>query len=343
MKKQYDYIIYIGRCQPVTNAHITNITKALELSDNVIVLLGSSGQPRTIKNPWTFAERATMIYNQLPSTASPNIKFYPLTDYRYNDQEWISQVQHTVKKATVNATNPKIGIIGCKKDNSSYYLDCFPQWKLIEMPMIDDINATTVRDDYFSGKLFQWKDKDLISSALSQYLREWSHTDAYAKLKREYEFIQQYKKGWAVSPYPPIFTTVDSLIIQSGHILLIQRRATPGEGLWALPGGFVNQDETLVQAVVRELREETKLKVPTPVLLGSLKGQKVFDHPGRSLRGRTITHAFVFVLESGPLAKVKGSDDAMYAKWFPIDDVLNMEEYLFEDHIELIRYGISIS
>jgi bifunctional NMN adenylyltransferase/nudix hydrolase len=341
--KKYDYVIYIGRCQPVTKAHIANINKALSISKKkVLVLLGSSGQPRTIKNPWTFNERATMIFNHLPSSASPNIEFHPLRDHRYNDQEWIIQVQHIVKVATVISHTPRIGIIGCKKDNSSYYLNYFPQWDFIEMDLIDDINATTVRDDYFKGTLFTWKDKELISPALTKYLKEWSTTEEYTKLQREYRFIEQYKKGWEICPYPPIFSTVDSCIIQSGHILLIKRKSTPGEGLWALPGGFINQDETLLESAVRELREETKLKVPKPVLLGSLKGQRVFDDPNRSLRGRTITHAYAFHLEAGPLSKVKGGDDASHARWFPIDDVLNMEEYLFEDHYSIIQWAINL-
>jgi bifunctional NMN adenylyltransferase/nudix hydrolase len=343
MKKQYEYIIYIGRMEPPTKAHIANIKKALSLSTTVLVMLGSCNQPRTIKNPWNFIERSSMVFNQLDEIDHPRIKFIPLIDYRYNDQEWISQVQHEVKKATSNQVEPTIGIIGCKKDQSSYYLDYFPQWDFIEMDTIEDIDASTVRSEYFEGRLLQWRDKELISPALTEYLKKWSQTPEYDQLKREYKFIADYKRGWQVAPYPPIFVTVDAIVIQSGHILLIKRRSIPGEGLYALPGGFVNQDETLLDAAIRELREETKLKVPTPVLLGSLKAQHVFDNPGRSLRGRTITHAFVFSLKAGPLCKVKGNDDAAVARWIPIDSILDMENYLFEDHIDIIRYGINNS
>lgn len=341
MTKKYKKIVYIGRMQPPTKAHIANIETALELADSVLVLLGSCYQPRTIKNPWNVFERAAMILNQLPPEASARITFRGLHDFRYNDQEWVQQVQQIVKKETLGYLKPKIGIIGCKKDDSSYYLDYFPQWSLIEMDQLEDVNATTVRDEYFSETLFNWKDKDLISSNLTEFLRKWTKTPEYQELVKEYQFIKDYKKGWENSPYSPTFVTVDSVVIQSGHVLLIQRKASPGKGLWALPGGFINQDEYVITAMLRELREETKLKVPTAVVAGSIKGTKVFDYPGRSLRGRTITHAYAIELPPGELSKVKGGDDAAKAKWFPISDVLDMEEQLFEDHSDIIRWAIS--
>lgn len=338
----YDFVIYIGRMQPPTRAHIASVEKALTLGQKVIVMFGSSYQPRTIKNPWTWTERSTMLMNQLPPEVSTRVSCIGLHDYRYNDTEWAQQVQHEVKKYCVGLDKPKIAIIGCKKDASSYYLELFPQWKFIEIEQIEDVNATSVRGEFFRGTLFNWHDKDLISAQLQEYLRAWSKCAEYNNLVQEFNCIESYKKSWEVAPYPPTFVTVDAVVIQSGHILLVQRKAAPGKGLWALPGGFVDPKEYLTVAVLRELREETKLKVPTAVLAGSMKGSQVFDNPLRSLRGRTITHAYAFHLQPGELPKVRGGDDAVKAKWFSIDDVLGMEEHLFEDHLDLVRWGISI-
>jgi len=142
-----------------------------------------------------------------------------------------------------------------------------------------------------------------------------------------------------VAPYAPTFFTVDSVVIQGGHILLVKRRSAPGKGLWALPGGFLNQEETARTACIRELREETGLKVPVPVLNGSITYEKLFDKPDRSLRGRTLTQAFLIELNGGDakLPKVNGMDDAEEAKWFPIGEVMNMSEQLFEDHFSIIQ------
>jgi bifunctional NMN adenylyltransferase/nudix hydrolase len=341
--KKYNYVAYIGRMEPPTRAHISNIKHALEISEHVIILFGSCFQPRTIKNPFKLSERITMVSNHLTPSEISRITFEGLHDYRYNDQDWITQVRKIVKKESFlsNSENTKIGIIGCNKDESSRYLNWFPNWELIETPLIEDIDATTVRNELFTGKLFSWHDKDLISPELLKFLSEWRESEHYRKLVREYEFIQNYKQSWKSAPYPPSFNTVDAVVIQSGYVLMIQRKAAPGENLLALPGGFINENEFIIDACIRELREETRLKVPDPVLRGSIIGNKVFDNPQRSLRGRTITHAYAFELPSGPLSKVKGGDDAKHAKWYAIDDILDSEELIFEDHLDIIRWAIS--
>jgi bifunctional NMN adenylyltransferase/nudix hydrolase len=162
--------------------------------------------------------------------------------------------------------------------------------------------------------------------------------DEYERLCREHEHIKNYKKQWSVAPYPPTFVTTDAVVIQSGHVLLVRRKSAPGEGLWALPGGFLEQDESIDAGLLRELRQETGLKVPEPVLLGSVKARRVFDHPGRSLRGRTITHAALIELSHGKLPKVKGLDDADKACWFTLAQFEHMEEQMFEDHFHIVNY-----
>jgi bifunctional NMN adenylyltransferase/nudix hydrolase len=171
-------------------------------------------------------------------------------------------------------------------------------------------------------------------------LDEFRHTPEYEQIIREREFVINYKKQYASLPYPPIFSTADAVVIQSGHVLMIRRRAEPGRGLWALPGGYVNAttDKSVEDAAIRELREETMIKVPAPVLRGSIVDSRVFDAIDRSPRGRIITHAFKIVLPDGELPKVKGSDDAEKARWVPISEVRSEE--CFEDHAEIISWAI---
>jgi ADP-ribose pyrophosphatase YjhB (NUDIX family) len=153
--------------------------------------------------------------------------------------------------------------------------------------------------------------------------------------REEFEFIERYKTPYKALPYPPVFVTVDAVVVQSGHVLLVERRARPGKGLMALPGGFIGADEKIEDAVIRELREETRLKVPDPVLRGSLIESRVFDDPHRSARGRTITHAFYFRLKDAiDLPNVKGGDDAKSAQWYPIGEL--QRELFFEDHYSII-------
>ncbi len=130
--------------------------------------------------------------------------------------------------------------------------------------------------------------------------------------------------------------TVDALVVQKGHILLIERGDHPGKGLLALPGGFVDQEERLLDACLRELDEETQLNVPVSVLKGAIKQQRVFDDPHRSSRGRTITHAFYIVLpDEVELPTVCGSDDAKDAMWVPLAELDSSQ--LYEDHYFIIQ------
>ena len=69
----------------------------------------------------------------------------------------------------------------------------------------------------------------------------------------------------------------------------------------------------------------------------ALQGCEVFDHPDRSLRGRTITHVFVFHLPGDALPAVQGGDDAAAARWVPVSELAAMESQMFEDHFHVLR------
>jgi len=133
--------------------------------------------------------------------------------------------------------------------------------------------------------------------------------------------------------------------VQSGHVLVIRRGFQPGKGLLALPGGFLAENLTLEESAIKELKEETSIKVPVQVLRGSIKASHVFDFPERSLRGRTVT--FAYYLELAPdlregLPRVKGGDDAKKAFWLPLSALGEKEDEFFEDHIHIIRYFLGI-
>jgi bifunctional NMN adenylyltransferase/nudix hydrolase len=108
-----------------------------------------------------------------------------------------------------------------------------------------------------------------------------------------------------------------------------------------LPGGFLNQKEDIQDAALRELDEETKINVSTSKLRQSIVQEHVFGHPGRSLRGRTITHAFCIDLGHRDLPKVKGSDDAEHAWWIPLSEVHTLSDQFFEDHWHMIQFFTS--
>lgn len=347
-KRQYDYAVFIGRFEPFHNAHKRVIEKALSVADRVIVLIGSANKPRSIKDPFFVEERKVMMKSAFPTGVSSKLLFGELRDFPYNDERWAREVQSQVAQLVVGdntvLNGPKsICLVGHFKDKSTDYLRMFPQWPLVEAPNHEQKNATDIRTLMFDAATAQADAKGkwmLTESAVPEgvytFLQEFAKGDAFAQLVREHDFIKGYKAQFADLPYPPVFVTVDAVVVHSGHILMVKRGAEPGMGLWALPGGFINQNELLLDACLRELREETRLKLPEPVLRGSIKAQRVFDKPDRSQRGRTITHAYFFEFPSGELPAVKGGDDAAKARWIPLAEFIDMENQVFEDH-----YGIA--
>lgn len=335
--KKYDVIVYVGRFQPVHNAHVEIMQRAAALSDRIVVIVGSANQPRTYKNPFTSEERKRMIV-AASNLVSATIYVEENVDTVYNNQAWAMRVQGIVSKYREHGSN--IAIIGHKKDDSSDYLNFFPQWDLIDVPLIEPLDATSIRDLFFNRKVNMNFIQGVVPSSTLKFLNEFRGTGDYESIIRERELIEEYKKPYNSLPYAPIFVTTDAIVIQSAHVLMIKRKSSPGKGLWALPGGFVNAltDKSIQDAAIRELKEETGIKVPVPVLVGSIKNSRVFDAIGRSSRGRTITHAFKIILSDGELPKVRGMDDAEKAKWIPIGELDS--SLCFEDHYEIIQWAI---
>jgi len=350
--KEFDFLVFIGRFQPFHKGHLAVVNAGLSQAEQLIVLCGSAHQPRSVRNPWSFAERRAMISDALPASDAQRVHIAPLMDIVYNDESWVRNVQSTISGLVtahygVPHKTPKVGLIGHSKDQSSYYLNLFPQWGAINVDNHEGISATPIREAIFDaeattemqmgGACIGEQLLSLLPESTQQNVNSFCATQAYTDIRDEHQFVARYKQAWQAAPYAPTFVTVDAVVVQSGHVLMVERRARPGKGLLALPGGFIDEGEKLVEACLRELREETRLKVPMPVLKGSIKGQDVFDDPHRSARGRTITHAFYIELAPNKvLPKVKGGDDARHAIWVPLAELDPSK--IFEDHYFIIQH-----
>jgi len=127
--------------------------------------------------------------------------------------------------------------------------------------------------------------------------------------------------------------TVDAAVFLlsegKAKVLLIKRKKEPFKGKWAFPGGFVEMDEELEEAVARELAEETGLCGV------KLEQMRTFGTCGRDPRGRQISIAFMGMVE-GEQPKIKAGDDAEEVRWF---DVEQLPEMAF-DHNEMANMAI---
>lgn len=244
------------------------------------------------------------------------------------------------------ANTCRVAVMGHEKDESSYYLKNFSSWDLVDIgAWVGDssndlpISATDVRDLWFSGKL-SFTRSNLRESTYTTLL-EWDQ-DNYLDLKEEWEFLKDYKEQTQQGPFPVQFLTTDAVVVHGDEVLMIRRGTAPGKGLWALPGGFKDHNETFFESCLRELKEETQIRVPEKVLRGSVKEEKMFDFPDRSSRGTTVSLAYSFVLDPAQTRpRVKAADDAVMAWWFPLDKLEEMGDEIYEDHRDIIEYMTS--
>jgi len=113
-------------------------------------------------------------------------------------------------------------------------------------------------------------------------------------------------------------------------VLLIQRKYEPFKNSWALPGGFVKENESLEEAVKRELNEETGIEV------NYLEQLYSFGAPDRDPRQRVVSVAYLALVKSSKYQQLKASTDAENAKWF---NIKSLPKLAF-DHKEILRLGI---
>ena len=134
-------------------------------------------------------------------------------------------------------------------------------------------------------------------------------------------------RGTYTYEYPRPMVTADCVVVRHrAEVLLVKRANEPYKGCWALPGGFMEMDETIEHCAVRELQEETSLTVNEE----SLQLIGVYSAPGRDPRGRTVTAAYrVDVADD---TQTQAGDDAAEVQWWH----LNALPPLAFDHSEII-------
>ena len=344
----YDTAIYIGRFEPPHAGHVALLERALQCAHQAIVVIGSAWQVRSPKNPFTWQERADMLRAALPATDRARLRVLPVRDY-YNEARWVAAVRAAVADCT--PPGARIALVGHFKDATSSYLRAFPGWELVHVQRQGSIDATTIRNTYFGAT------PDTAMQALAPLAQQmpastlaaldgFAQQPDYLHLQEEWRMLRDFRASWASAPYPPVFTTVDALLRCQDQVLLIRRARAPGKGQWAVPGGFLEQRETLWQSCLRELAEETHCALPEAVLRAALREVAVFDHPDRSQRGRTITHAHYFDLGdfgAAPLPAVQGDDDALLARWVPVADLPAMEDAFFEDHFHMLDHFLGLT
>ena len=109
------------------------------------------------------------------------------------------------------------------------------------------------------------------------------------------------------------YLTADTLVVSGNDVVLVRRKNEPFQGMWCFPGGFVEQDETVLSGAKRELSEETGITGLEIEEFGA------YGDPGRDPRGRTVTLVYWTIVEKK--AALNAGDDAAECSWFSLDDL----------------------
>lgn len=341
--------VFIGRFQPVHAGHLHVIVEGLQHCRQLIIIVGSIRRARTVKNPFTYEERVQMLhsslqeYDQQHGTAYANrVIIRGVEDQMYDNDTWFNDIYQLVREASL--PEESIAVVGHDKDHSTWYLSRFAHWGFVEVGNYEGLNATPIRHAFLSleQEAGAWSVlRSQLSRATQAWLATFACTEDYRRLRDEYAFIVRYKAQWAHTPYPPIFVTTDSVVFCQNHVLLIKRKFYPGEGLWALPGGFLNANELIETGLLRELREETSIGLSDETLRLALCHLQPFDHPDRSQIGRVITNAGWFELP-GDFPEVRAADDAADLQWFPLHDFAHLQHLLHDDHYYILKFYLQL-
>lgn len=307
------------------SGHMSIFRSILEENDVMVVMIGSANRYPSIKNPYSYAERRNAIVDALRVTqfkgSGKRVLIFPVNDYMYNDSQWIADTHSITTKAyeLFNSSSEPISkksarLYGHFKEGNDY-LSWFPSMEYVNIKASDiEVSGTSIRKEL----------RHLLPLEVQNDMRFY-----------EDELIR-----FSSYPYPETlnFCTADAVVECLGHVLLVERKFTPGAGTWALPGGFKNRNETFKEAAKRELYEETNIRVPEKVMDGSIKNTRLFDNVNRSCgvpRSTLAVHYVISPNSDGSLPRANGGDDASRAKWVPISEALN-NYALFDDHADII-------
>ncbi|HYD75016.1 NUDIX domain-containing protein [Ramlibacter sp.] len=315
-------------------AQVAQIRAALARAARCILFIDWGWQAPSPAHPFDRETRARMLGESLPQDERERVSFVPVRQH-YDPARTLEAVATGVRQAIAGA-----------QERVAWHLPDALREEALDAPLPGEVDWQ--EDDSRTGErldaLYAAADpaatlvalQEQLAPATVAQLHEWIASPAFDQLRGEWRKMAGEKQAWSVAPYPVVLVTVDAVVLAGDHVLLVRRGRSPGRGLQALPGGFLDPRETVLQAAVRELLEETGLPFTPRELVRRLGEVKVFDHPQRSQRGRIVTHAHRFDLGVSSPPPVQGGDDAAAAHWIPVAQLVAMETQFHDDHFHIL-------
>lgn len=303
--------VFFGRFQPAHQGHIHVIKHALEHTDRIIIVIGSKDEHQSFHNPFT-PEYVQLFLSTLIIESGLDIlkvKFLHIKDYTYNDNKWETEARSLIKS---NIDNEIVYLTGYQKDSSSYYLSMFPEWR--ELPyrtFYHNLSSTDIRNSIIDNT-FNLKYSDEVSSLF---------VDNLGAIKNKLEDMPLFEDG--------IELVTNAVIISSGHVLLRNEAMK-----YSLPYGYINKDESVINATLRMINETTNIRLTDNILTARIKDNDVFDSPFRVEHKRTISLCTLFKLNNN----VKLPRISNEYSWISLDEITRQS--LKNDYYHIIKYYI---
>jgi len=318
--------VVIGRFQPFHTQHLELVKEAINVTGKVLICIGSTNQHRTLKNPFTYDERKVIITTTLMNAGVNihNVSYLSLED-KPTDEEWAEQIYTAVDDSIVT-------LVGFHKDDSSYYLDSFPDFLYHEYKSESNLSATIVRQRWYNGFPVG---RDMIDVGVARLLGFTREQEWYKNLHLEATYVLGEKNKFKDYPYKSNLNicTADAMIVNDNdEVLLIRRGGHPHKGLLALAGGHKESDETFLQCALREACEETNVPVDKLFQRGE---PFVCDNPDRDPCLTKVSIAYHFHLSD--TTGLTAQDDADSIHWIPLEDIDNYREEIAFDHYDIIK------
>ena len=237
------------------DGYLDLIEEAIKSTDKLLIFIRASECSTDIKHPFTAEEREEMIcsvlYEKYPKV---DARIFHLPDMVYEPLKWVHNLDDIIKKNV--KSDSSVVIFDC---NNSNELKCL-NYSIVNFKLprsTQSVLEHIYESDIFSFSFFREFMPDPAVDCITSFLDD----ERVDSLLNEFKFVQEYRKAWENVPYPPVFVTVDSLVVCRNDVLVIRRGNDPGKGKIALPGGFINQDEFIKDACIRELIEETSISL----------------------------------------------------------------------------------
>lgn len=314
--------VVIGRFQPLHNEHVRMIEHAISLGERTLVLVGSAFEPRTLKNPWTYEERRAM----LNAVFGNRIGIEAIRDIPYDNESWFEYVKLTINSYLDYGVDlSQITIVGCDKDDTTWYLNHFPEYGLNLFEAETKLDATAIRQDIWEGHGLM---PGLVPGEVFDYISGWYEKDPQPldRLMQKFVDVNKYQQQWGKGP----FLCVDSILMSEKEWFAIIEHQ---EGTLAIPGGFLDYGETTLNGARRECREEIGFDPgdsPTDLFIA--------DAIGRDPRCHNVSTVYVWdVGDDMPELTAGDPTEVLGVRWMDWHEIQSRREEFRADHFHLIE------